>query len=137
MGQRKNQTILTGLIVLFGLTITSAYAGGGSTGVHYLCGSRTLKLSFQLDNRPESRHYPKGTKVLVHEPIFKSSFFTVTKFVEDRETTTLAFKGPDASQPRDVTVEWLGNSIIDNIRITYVWGMHKDTAKDGVCTVLN
>ena len=111
MNRNKKQILM--LVVLFGTLTASAYAGGGSTGVHYLCGSRSLNLSFQLDNRPLSRHFKKGTQVLVHEPIFKSSFFVVTQFQEGSELTTLAMKSPDTSRPRDITVEWLGNSIID------------------------
>src|SRR4051812_7696130 len=114
-GNRK-KILWLGLTALIGTLGVNAVAGGGGTGVHYLCGSRKLGLSFQLDNRPEKRHYPKGTRVLVHAPIFGSEFFLVKEFTEN-QTTTLDMASPDnTGQPRGLTVEWLGNSIVDGIR---------------------
>ncbi len=125
------------LILAVAFLAGNAFAGGGGSGVHYSCGSQRLKLGFQLDNRPTKLHFKRGTKVLVHENIFKTNFFVVTSFAEADDTVVLKMKNLDDSQPRDIRVQWLTNSIVNGIRITYTWGMHRDTADDGKCLPLN
>lgn len=117
---------------------SSQTKGGGSDGVHYLCGSEKLGISFQLDNRPEAQFFPVGTKVLVHlghaNP--NGEFFSVLGFDAglDSGVTTLTLGGDFQPELNNLTIQWNGNSIVDDIEITRISGMHENAASDGRCT---
>ena len=116
----------------------SAVNGGGSSGVHYACGSEQLGISFQLDHRPDPETIPVGSKVLVtHFPFLagnRPAFFDVVGF--DRSESGLTLSLENGSEGA-FSVTWKGNSILENIAIRYTWGMHAGETSDTRCILLD